>query len=525
MIAKIARRLGFQQSVPVAVVDDWVMPSMTRLPIELAPREGAAKCLVDQFGRLQIGDSSWTLELTLAAGARWVPAIATERINQKVPTPGVIETTIQTPSGPVVQRVAAGVVDGEPAAIVEVENTGGVAIAVGLVARPLQMQGRGHLGSVAVDTASLVVEGSPAIRFGAAPASVAAHEGADGDLLQAMPDANDATLAAHAKCRSGGAQAAAVWPLPHTATLRFVVELAGTVRSEAAVPTAADIGRGWQSHLKQGLRVDVDEIDVDGHLQMATQSVLTLWPEDEDVPTAVLALAEAGFGRDAGRLFERLERCEDDERILRALARWTQLGEPTHQLEDLELILGRLAKAAHVVANNRNGVLSGEGWLDDALVALGGRLHQIDQPEVAERVQGLRVEVRSITGAADALALLTKGRDKRGVWSDGQMAAASRYVRTVRSVVVKDAGPELAVLPDMPKQWRGRPIDIFGLPIANGNFSFGLRWHGPRPALLWEAALAPEAPFRITAPGIDASFSSTEREGEVLLADPGWQTP
>ena len=70
MINKLARRLGFQQSVPVALIEDWHVPTPKRVFIELAPREGAASCFVDQFGRIQVRDAAWTLDLTLAAGAR-----------------------------------------------------------------------------------------------------------------------------------------------------------------------------------------------------------------------------------------------------------------------------------------------------------------------------------------------------------------------------------------------------------------------------------------------------------------------
>jgi hypothetical protein len=151
-------------------------------------------------------------------------------------------------------------------------------------------------------------------------------------------------------------------------------------------------------------------------------------------------------------------------------------------------------------------------------------LHQIDQPDVAERIQGFQAIVRPVEGVADEMTLLTKALDKRGVWPDGQMRSASRYVRSIRSIIIEDSGSELHLLPDLPTLWRGRMLDVFGLSVANGNLSFGLRWHGPRPALLWEANLAPEAPLTIRVPGIDPNFVTHERQGEVLLADPGWQT-
>lgn len=521
MLSKLARRLGFQQSVPVSLVDDWEIPTPTVTPIELAPRGGVAHAQVDQFGRLQVQGESWTLELTLAGGVRWVPVAANERVSQQMVSPGVVETTVRTPVGPVVQRVAAGVVDGEPVAIIEIENTARVAIAVGVAARPLRLDGRGYLQRVAVDAAGFELEGRQLVRFGSNPATVAATDGAAGDLMQNLPDPDDGTQQAAAECRSGGAQAVAVWPVPHTATLRMVVALDREIASSAAVPTAADISRGWKAHLQQGLRVEVDDLEVGQELAGAAQTLLTQWPDRRQAPATVLAMSELGFGRDAGRLFELVERSDDDASIVRSLARWAQLGDQTHQLEDLEMLLGRVAKAAHVIATGPN-VLVGPAWLPDALVALGGRLHQIDQPDVAERVQNLPVEVRAIEGAADRLAQLAKQQDKRRVWPEHQLESSAGYLRALRAAIAADTGTELALLPDLPQLWRGRSLDVHNLAVANGQVSFGLRWHGPRPALLWEARLAPEVPFQLTVPSIDPGFSSTEREGETLLADPGW---
>ena len=353
-----------------------------------------------------------------------------------------------------------------------------------------------------------------------------------------MPEPTDGVEAADATCKSGAAQAAAVWPLAHTATLQIVVELAEPTSLASAVPTTADINRGWASHLSTGLRVEADDLDVGEKASLAARSLLTMWPERVSVPTAISAMAEVGFGRDAGRLFDELDRVEDDDAVLRSLSRWAQLGEQAHQLEDLERVLGRLARAAHVVAGrssqasqpdhagqtSRAGQIVGQPWLESALVSLGGRLHQIDQPDVGDRVQSLVVAEQSVSGAADRAAQLIGQLDKRGVWAKSQAATAAEYLRTLRAIVIDDAGDELRLLPEVPTLWRGRPLDVFGVPVANGTISFGLRWHGARPALLWEATLAPEAPVRITAPAIDPEFVSSERQGEALLADPGWDT-
>lgn len=521
MLGKLARRLGFRQSIPVALVEGWHLPTPTVVPVELAPRGGHGSCLVDEFGRIQIADEGWLLEFTLAAGARWVPTSDSERRTQVMVPPGVLETTITTPSGPVVERVAAGVVGAEPAAVVDFENRGGVAIALGVVLRPLRIDGRGHVSACRVDDSGIEIDGRRVVRFESPPASVASSDGVTGDLLARLPEPDDPTDSASVRCRSGAAQAAAVWPLPHTASVRLVVELGGPVVADAPVPSTDDINRGWTTHLAQGLRVDVDGMPLQEQLQTAARTVLTSWPTAADAPAAVLAAAELGFGRDAGRFFDLLDRCDDDAAVLRALARWAQLGEQGHQLDDLERILGRLARAAHEV-DARGGRLAGASWLGDALVTLGGRLHQIDQPDVAVRIQGLLADLAHSEHAADRLAELAAEQDHRGVWAGTPMRSAAAFARALRLVVAHDTGTELALLPEVPVAWRGRPIDVFDLPVATGTISFGLRWHGARPALLWEASLAPDAPLHIHTPGIDPDFATSDRQGEALLADPGW---
>jgi hypothetical protein len=50
--------------------------------------------------------------------------------------------------------------------------------------------------------------------------------------------------------------------------------------------------------------------------------------------------------------------------------------------------------------------------------------------------------------------------------------------------------------------------------------SYAVRWHGERPALLWELVGRHGAatPVRLTAPGLDRSWSTTAPKGEALLS-------
>ena len=58
------------------------------------------------------------------------------------------------------------------------------------------------------------------------------------------------------------------------------------------------------------------------------------------------------------------------------------------------------------------------------------------------------------------------------------------------------------------------------LPVAGGRLSCALRWHGARPALLWEFDGDMPEGYRLTCTALDPEFESTESSGEVLLNVP-----
>ena len=91
----------------------------------------------------------------------------------------------------------------------------------------------------------------------------------------------------------------------------------------------------------------------------------------------------------------------------------------------------------------------------------------------------------------------------------------------VRSLVVDDAGDDLVLLPTFPGGWYGSGVEVHDLPTAHGRLSYAVRWHGARPALLWDleprSGAAAGVTLRIT--GLDAGWSTRERRGDALLAD------
>ncbi|MGA1051670.1 MAG: hypothetical protein ACO3WU_05175 [Ilumatobacteraceae bacterium] len=70
----------------------------------------------------------------------------------------------------------------------------------------------------------------------------------------------------------------------------------------------------------------------------------------------------------------------------------------------------------------------------------------------------------------------------------------------------------------LPAGWAGAPVEAHGLPtVGRSTVSFAVRWHGARPAVLWEQAGDPVA---LTSPVLAPDWSSDEPRGETL-----WPVP
>jgi hypothetical protein len=83
---------------------------------------------------------------------------------------------------------------------------------------------------------------------------------------------------------------------------------------------------------------------------------------------------------------------------------------------------------------------------------------------------------------------------------------------------VADRDDGLRIAPHVPEAWLGQGWEVHDLPTTYGRLSFAIRWHGDRPALLWELDVPAGRPnVRLTAPGLDPGWSSVEPRGESLL--------
>jgi hypothetical protein len=70
----------------------------------------------------------------------------------------------------------------------------------------------------------------------------------------------------------------------------------------------------------------------------------------------------------------------------------------------------------------------------------------------------------------------------------------------------------------IPRRWLGSNFEVHGVPTGpRSTVGFAVRWHGERPAVLWEQ----QGPAQmLTAPKVDPDWSSAAPSGEALWAAP-----
>ncbi|HEX4979417.1 MAG TPA: hypothetical protein VFV35_05060 [Acidimicrobiales bacterium] len=109
-----------------------------------------------------------------------------------------------------------------------------------------------------------------------------------------------------------------------------------------------------------------------------------------------------------------------------------------------------------------------------------------------------------------------------GCMGDGHHGwAAADFLSFVRNLLVREVDAGLVLCSMLPESWKGQPIEVHDAPTRQGKLSFAVRWHGDKPALLWDlrpdAAGSPDRAVTLTAPALDPTWSTSEIRGEALL--------
>ena len=173
-----------------------------------------------------------------------------------------------------------------------------------------------------------------------------------------------------------------------------------------------------------------------------------------------------------------------------------------------------------------------DAWLPEVIGPLEriGRRRDRRVDEVLLAVQRLALSAGDERAAGDVAALVSR-RQRDGLRSAepddvaaivplAERIAASSSLGSFVDAVEHSLVARGDILPGgVPAAWLGANFEVHGLPTsARATVSFAVRWHGERPALLWEQT---GPPVGLTARSIDPDWHSDALSGETLLAAPG----
>jgi hypothetical protein len=145
---------------------------------------------------------------------------------------------------------------------------------------------------------------------------------------------------------------------------------------------------------------------------------------------------------------------------------------------------------------------------------LASRLPTDDQSEVLEWL----LDQASPTWTWPTLVHPRLGTGTGGVGQDGRTAAA--FISLVLGLLVVDhpADHRIELARYWFPAWQGHGVEVHDLPTRSGRVSWAIRWHGNRPALLWEVSGDTDSdPPVISAPGLDPDWVGSGWAGEALL--------
>jgi hypothetical protein len=162
-------------------------------------------------------------------------------------------------------------------------------------------------------------------------------------------------------------------------------------------------------------------------------------------------------------------------------------------------------------------VLARYGYADEA-IAVAERTAPAVAAAADRLARSKNADRRALLDAAEVLALAGEGQAasvaRRAAARAGSHAHERSPLLDARDQLVQETDDGVALCTVVPDEWLGQGIEVHDAPTAHGPVSFAIRWHGDRPALLWDI---PDG-VRVTAPGLDPTWSAQQPKGDALLA-------
>lgn len=544
----------------------------------IADLDGVLSARVDGGGAVRLDDRGWVVDWMVATESGWqMAADAGTPRRHLVERAPVVETVVRVEGGQVVHRAfVAADRDGVPVVVVEARNDSPHAVGLAFMIRSLtdgtplpaiEWTGR--------DTGEAVLRiGDEATAVLPEPAAVS---GADDDesLVQTLSEPATSAFPVEGAI-AGVTRVALVRPLPHTLTTRIAVSPDAPV-SPTDVADAEAVARGWARHSRGGGRVELPE-PVLNDLVAASRAQLLLAARsdrpDAGVGAAVvdarLADGLGAMGQDrlaAGLGARRLAQLDrkgfvDDGsagpvaatgatlQILGGAAAGLEVDEVEDWLPEVSGMLVALDKA-----QGRSGTSDTweSFWIEAGRRGAERVLRLVGQDDAADQVRARRspdtddgpvgllaaLGGRGVGASSWSLMVSARAEIHQGRWPDEQLrwlvaateatgvvplAADDHLVAAELVALWRDLGAvegsdgSIAMLPAVRSRWLGHALEAHDIPVGSGSVGFAIRWHGERPALLWESHGIEGV--TLTCPGLDPGWSTREAKGDALLAVP-----
>ncbi|MBM3663388.1 MAG: hypothetical protein FJW94_11000 [Actinobacteria bacterium] len=511
---------------------------------------------VGAIGAIAPVGERWTLDWWIGAEDRW-HRLSTEVTTRQrlIEASPVVETAVRVPGGDVLARVGGVVasvgVGSAPSVLLEVENVSAVPVALALVVRPERVDGSGRVVSVRIIGSTLEIDGRVVLRFDRPIARAvigrSVSDPGGSSVAERLADGDDSVPPVAGEDRDGRIEAAAVVALPHGVTVRALVGgMHGDSTDSWSAPGLSEVVAGWGTHVAGLASVELGGTEWTTAYRSAGSALLLAGTdmiaeclqrrrrESEDSGAARAAMVSAAAYRcGAHDLLAPVARALAGQQRIGGSCR---LGDRSDgsvaMLWSAAGVLNGPAASAHVdelvapiaVAVRRlrrgHGADAGVGTsaAAGALRAVVPGLLAAGQPEVAADAVSAAQDLVADVGASGS----TSGGPVVPVGSRSFDAVAMvRFLTWASALAASDSPDGVDLLSEVSPEWLGIPIDVRGVWTAWGPVSWSLRWHGERPALLWEiepaAGLGEDPVPSVRVPGLDPSWRGVGWSGEALL--------
>ncbi len=260
--------------------------------------QSTREAIVDCRGLVTPWFDGWSLDWWVRAADGWhFPSREPEVRQQLLDRRPVIETVMAIPGGEVVERVY-GVPEEEEVVVAELENRTKAALTVALAIRPYNPEGLAVIERIGLVGATATVDGRPALQFTRPPDGVAASTFHDGDVVRRVVAGELAPTLSEVVCHAGMAQAAFVFALQESESLRAAVPLVPQhrtrrrrrarrraerrPRSPEVLPSASGIGERWTVELRRGMQLTLPEGELADAVE-ANRAYLLLFHDGDEI--------------------------------------------------------------------------------------------------------------------------------------------------------------------------------------------------------------------------------------------------